>query len=303
MIRRLSWLAIAAGLALTGGCGDDGGGTTPTDSGTSTPCPRTSPDREGMMGACCYRVRNEGARLDAPEMRLAELKVTAPTSLSNTLVRSLLKSALDDERFNWIFRSAVTGGDIAIETGYGERNADATFSFASGTAPSPGDANRWNPVTLTGTIADEVVMTGALDGAMTVPVFDDDGVTLTAEFPLRGLALTSVTLTEDRSCIGSRNSVQYTTDSGLLEAYITVEEAKTVPIVVGSTLDTTLCMFVAGRSSEEGTCDDTPQADWPVPPDSMCDTSGCSMGGCDASDCNAWHLTSEFAAHGVEITD
>lgn len=313
MIRTFSWLLTAAllgGSAL--GCGDDDGTMTETDAGsgddgggTVTPdnCPADAPDRDQMQGTCCYRVSNAD-RQEMPEYRLSGLKILSPTSLSNAVVRGLLTSALDEERFNWIFRGNVTGTDVAIETGYGERNADGTFSFVMGTAPAPGEATRWDPITLMGTLgSDEVITSEPFDGALTVPVFDTDGETLTAEFPLRALELNMVQLTEERSCIGERRASSYSTDDALLTSYVTVEDAKGVSIVVGDTLNTTLCMFAAGMSSESGTCDDTPQADWAVPPDSMCDASGCTMGGCDASTCNAWQITGEFSAHAVEITD
>jgi len=311
MIRTFSWLLTAAllgGLAL--GCGDDDGMMTETDAGPSgsdgggeTPanCPAEAPDRDQMQGACCYRVSNAD-RMDMPEYRLSGLKILTPTSLSNAVVRGLLTSALDEERFNWIFRGAVTGTDVAVETGYGERNEGGTFSFVMGGAPAPGDANRWDPITLNGMLStSETITSEPYDGALTVPVFDTDGTTLTAEFPLQALELEMAQLSEQRSCIGERRASSYSTEEGLLTAYVTVEDAKGVSIVVGDTLNTTLCMFAAGMSSESGTCDDTPQADWAVPPDSMCDASGCTMGGCDASACNAWQITAEFAAHGVEI--
>ena len=109
--------------------------------------------------------------------------------------------------------------------------------------------------------------------------------------------------THGRTCVGERRASSYETGPGRFGGFITVEDAKSHRVVVGSTLDTTLCMFVAGMATEAGACDDTPQTDWPVPPNSLCDGSGCGLGGCDASTCNAWQILSELAAHGVEIRE
>jgi hypothetical protein len=304
-MRRLSWLALCAIVAgMTGGCGDDDG-MTGDDGGTdggSTNCPDDPevPNPAGLMGACCYRQSNAD-RLDAPEFRLAGLKLTAPMSLDSIIVRQLLTDALDFERFNWIFRLSISGSNVDVTTGYGERNGDDTFSFVMGGAPGPGAADRWDPLTATGTISGETVMTMAIGEPLTVPVFDETGTMLTAEFPLHDLVLTMATMSEDRSCVGTRSAARYETDAASLEAFIQLEQARDTRIVAPP-IDTSLCMFLAGMASDAGNCE-TAQDTWLVPPDSTCDAAGCSFGGCEPATCNAWQVRAEFAAHSVEITD
>lgn len=306
MIRSLSWLSICAALTMAAGCGDDGGGDdtdggmTGGDAAATVMCPPDAPDRESMMGACCYREPNTGARAEAPEFRLTNVALQSPASLNSGVVHGLLRNALNRELFNWIFRIEISGTNATITTGYGQRNDDSTFSFVMGGAPAPGDPNRWDPVTAPGTIGGETVMTEPLDGSITLPIFEEDGTTLSTELPLRSLELNMATMSEERSCIGIRRPGGYQTDQGMLTAYIMVEDAKVTDVAA---LTTTLCNFVASVPSG-GDCDTTPQSEWNIQPDSVCDDTGCSMGGCNpAADCNAWQVTSEFAAHAVEITN
>lgn len=284
--------------------GNDGGvGSCEGGSATPANCPMSAPDHDLMCGACCFLASNAD-RLDMPMLRLTALRPTAPSSLSNAVVRGLLTSALDEERFNWIYRVEISGSSLTAEMGYGERNPDGTFSFVSGVAPAPGDPNRWDSVTATGTLSGDTISTDPLDVLVDVPIFESAGSDMiTAEFPQRQLQINGLTLSHDRSCVGERRTSSYSTDSGSLTSYITVEDAKGAPAVVGPTLDTTLCMFLAGRSSDMGNCDDMPQTDWPVPPDSTCDDTGCTLGGCTPATCNAWQIKAELGAHGIDIVD
>lgn len=313
-----TWRSTLLALALAG-CPDggedreDGGGTSDSgpvavcgpdmDGPPPDNCPPEALDRDQLCGACCWRVSNAD-RLDQPELRMSALKITTPTSLSNVVVRGLLTAGIDEERFNWIIRPTIDGAMVTVEHGYGERDdADATFSFVSGAAPSPGDANRWDPSTTTGTLTDEVIVIEPTAGLTTIPTFDVDRTSLAIELPLRELRIDRLALSHDRTCVGERRISSYATDDAHLTTYITRDDAVGRPVKASGAIDTTLCMFMSGRPSEEGTCADTPQQDWPVPMDSVCDDTGCSFGGCTPATCNAWQVNAEFAAHGVEITD
>ncbi len=316
-MKRLHWLVVGMALAgLVVGCGDDDGGG--TDSGPETDggdmvdtggetamCPSgmSIPDPEGLMGACCARMSNEG-RTDAPEFRVSGLRILEPATLSAGLVRSALQDALDEERFNWLIRVGNAGadGDVMIETGFGSRNADATYAFASGAAPAPGDPNRWDPLTVTGTLAGEGLSAPAITDTFTVPILEDDGVAVVLELPLQAFELVSATMSESRTCIGLRNGSVYGTDDGSLQTYITVEDAMAGNVELPP-INTSLCNFIAGMASEMGPCTDIAQGEWPVPPNALC-TDGTCTDTCDpASDCNAWRVSGGFSAHGVEITD
>ena len=328
-MKRLHWLVVGMALAgLVVGCGDDDGG--PADSATDTPmvdtgtvdsgpggmcdntpamnaamCPSgmAIPDPGGLMGVCCARMSNEG-RTDAPEFRVSGLRILEPTTLSAGLVRSALQDALDEERFNWLIRisGADADGDVTIETGFGSRNAGATYSFASGSAPAPGDPNRWDPQTITGTLTGEEIIAPAITNTFTVPILEDDGVAVVLELPLQAFELNCAAMTENRTCIGQRNGTVYQTEHGSLQTYITVADAM-MGMVELPPINTSLCNFIAGMASEMGPCTDIAQGEWPVPPNALC-TGGTCSDTCDpASDCNAWRVSGGFSAHGVEITD
>ncbi|MCS6798813.1 MAG: hypothetical protein NZ898_09820 [Myxococcota bacterium] len=318
LVLGIGWVPLVHAIAC--GNGDGGNGTStdagPRDTGTgdgSSPvrCPTGEriPDPGGLMGACCYRASN-ATRLDAPELRLSGIDIQAPSSLGTAVVDALLAMTLDEERFNWLIDLTIEGTTATIRTGYGRRMPGPTYAFAMGDAPAPGDPNRWNPVTVTGTLgAEDTVSAPPLSGAFTVPIFDEMD-RLTLELPLRNLELQRMKLSEGRSCVGRRRTTSYDTNDGNLVAFMTVEEADAGRVMVGTTLNTTLCMLAAGLSTRMGTCADTPRAEWMVRPDSLCNDSGCrrnAMGMTDVCDpmttCNAWQIVSEFAAHGVEIAD
>lgn len=317
-MKRLHWLVVCAALSGLIACGDDDGGG--TDSGTPgtdgggedagetmvdpPECPSGDniPDEEGLMGACCYRVSNAD-RLANPEFRVSALRITEPTSLSSALVRGALNDAIDEERFNWLIRvgGAEMDGAITVETGYGERNMDATFAFTMGGAPAPGDPDRWNPLTADATLAGETITADALSGAFTVPIFEDDLETLSLELPLQAFELQMANMSEDRSCIGLRDGRVYQTSEGTIRTYITIADAMAGRVVIPP-IDTTLCNFVAGMAASSDPCTDTPRADWPVPPNALCEDGVCTET-CDVADCNAWRIAGGFGAHGVEIAD
>ena len=327
--RLTSLVALALAGAFLFGCGDDDAGPVGVDMGAGsdlgpvTPiCPSDAPAPDNQMGACCWRASN-ATRLDAPELRLAALRLTAPmgSTLTSPILRGILNKSFDGERFNWLIQATgapTTGnGPVTIRTGYGERATNGTFAFTMGEAPAPGDVNRWDPITVTGTMTGETISTPASDGAvpLTIPVFDEaDPTLLVVELPVFGLELVNAPLSEDRSCIGLRNTTSYTTaDGGDLRAYIRVEDARTRMVVVPPSLSATLCAVIAGSLTMSTYCD-MPQSEWLAKPNSLCNATGCeanTVGATDVCDptmsgaggCNAWELLGEFAAQGVDITN
>ena len=299
-----------------GGGDDSGTGDAGTDDSgaedSSTPpmppvCPTGDeiPDEDGLMGACCYRVSNSD-RMDAPEFRVSSLLIRSPQSLGNPIVRGALNKALDEERFNWLLSASIDGSNIAVTTGFGQRSDGGTFAFTMDAAPMPGSADRWNPITAMGTLTGETAATPALDMPFTVPIFgepDMDGnMELAIELPLNGFELISATFSEDRSCIGLRSGTTYDTTQGEIRTYVTIRDAMMGRVEIDP-FNTSLCNFIAGMGTNEGLCTDVDQSEWPVRPDSVCNNGVCS-GDCDeATTCNAWAITGQFAAHGVEITN
>jgi len=325
---RTAWIVLAATLAsMAIGCGDDDG-VTPMDGGmdgssTGPTCPPMAPEPHDQIGACCSRAVND-ARLDNPELRLSGIRVLSPSTLANTIIRGLLSGALDEERFNWLIRleGAPTSGmgPVSIKTGLGFRGMDGTFAYAMGNAPGPGPVDRWDPKTFMGTMDGEMFTAPRATETVTIPIFndpDDAGVTtVLLELPIFGLQLASATLSENRSCVGVRNPASYDTSMAHLSGFLKVEDTLDGQIHLSASLTASLCMIIAGMSSMPGNCRDMdmagmplyPQSGWMQKPDSLCGTSCVSNtetpGTCDPdTTCNAWELSADFAAQGVEISN
>lgn len=327
-------ICVAAfGLALgTSACGDDNNATVDmgvVDMGPPVVmCPATAPAPDNQEGACCSRASNAD-RLTAPELRIAALKLTAPNgTLTNALIQNVLSTAFDKEDFNWALQlegAPMSGtGAVMVRTGYGVRD-DATghFAFADGSAPGPGLATRWDPVTLTGTMTDEGFTTTPYHALLTIPVFDPESATPdlpSIELPIYDLEVLSAPLSESRTCIGTRGTSAFVTSSGgRLRGYIQVEDSRTLMVTMGALISTKLCSLIAGAVFTEASgttpyCDATPQGEWMAKPDSLCGAGGCSRntstttpdvcsptGDSGAPACNAWQLLGEFAAQGVDI--
>jgi len=309
-------------VALAAGCDDEDPmmGTDAGPAGDAGPpasvCPtdpEAVPAPEELMGACCYRTDQSMAQ-DAPEMRLTYIELDEPASspLSSMTLRRVLNESMQDETFNWLFRveGADADGDVNIVTGFGRRTAEGTYEFSQGAGGTEGDPDTWCPVEIPAQLAGETVNSSELDGAITVPVFDDAGEMLQVELRLRALSIEDSTWTENRSCVGAKTNRPFTyTPAATLAAFIEVEPARTQMINVPPVV-TTVCAAIAGALDDEAYCEDNAQGDWMVPPDSLCDATGCMQNTdgmtdvCDpATTCNAWRIVGSFAAAGVEITN
>jgi hypothetical protein len=326
-------MMVLCALALSAGCDDntateDGGtdaDTAPIDAGcpmipalpegtrpATVTCPTDvgTPAPEEQMGACCYRNSN-AAQLDAPEMRLTYLDIVAPigSPLSSMTVRRVLNEAMQQEEFNWLFRVEGAGadGDVDIITGFGRRQTDGTYAFSTGAAE--GDPDAWCPVDLAASLSGETVTSAPLDGAITVPIFDEAGTMVQVELTLRNVAIDTSTWAEERSCVGWKTNRPFTYQpEAILSGFIEVEPART-GIIMTPGVETSVCAALAGALSLTY-CDDNPQSDWMIKPDSLCDATGCRSNEpcmsdvCDpATECNAWRLVAHFAAAGVDITN
>jgi len=329
------FLRLFCVFALLAASGCDDGSTDPADSGTGTtdagmfcqtppdlpegtppdPGSVTCPD-EGtpapgeQMGTCCWRHSNAD-QTGTPELRLSYIDIVGPAGspLASQTVRRVLNEAVQEETFNWLIRTegAEADGDVTITTGFGRRTADGTYEFSQGSAG--GDPDLWCPVTIPAALAGETVTSNAIDGSITVPIFNEEGTEVQVELTLRNVAIEEATFGEDRSCVGWQSSRPFTyVPQGIITGYVEVEPARTGIISTPGVM-TTVCSALAGSLSLTY-CDDTDQADWSIKPDALCDASGCRANEpcgddvCDpATECNAWRFVAHFAANGVDITN
>lgn len=300
-------LFVCLALAL-GGCPSDPPPPVDApmgDTPATAMCPtRNVPNAEETMLPCCYRV-SQASNHDAPEARLRYLDIVAPVGspLTNDTVVDLLNTSLREETLQWLFRveGADADGPVTITTGFGRRDATGgTYTFSTGAAP---DMPAWAPVMLTGTLTGETLTSEPLDGALTVPIFDEAMTTLQMELELNNVSVLNATWTSDRSCVGTLRSALTFETGATLGGYVRVDSAQAGMINFPGIM-TTLCGAIAGDLLDANYCDQ-PQTAWAVPPDSLCDDTGCHRNGmgatCDATTCNAWYLEADFAAVGVEI--
>ena len=316
-MRTTTWLLLSGALAL-GACNTTpapvDAPTAPSDAPVVLVCPTTGvPDPDMQTLPCCFRDSQADTR-DAPEMRLRYIDISFPPSpspLSGSVVGGILNTALQEETFNWLFRTtgADADGPVEITTGFGRRNATTgTYHFSAGAAGTEGDPDTYLPITLAATLTGESVVADPVITPLTVPIFDEAGTTVQIELVLHSVQILSTTLSADRSCIGAlMNSRGVFTTAATLGGYIDVTEARAGVIMV-SGITASLCGVVAGSITDATYCETNPQADWMVMPDSMCDAGGvCHRDGeggvdCDpATTCNAWYLEADFAAHGIDI--
>lgn len=310
-----AWLLVIGALAL-GACNDTpapaDAALPPADAPVILRCPTTMvPAPDELMLPCCYRM-SQASQLDAPEMRLRFIDITEPAGspLAGDLVGNILNTALQEETFNWLFRTTGADGDgpVEITTGFGRRDATTgTYRFSLGTAGTEGDPDSYLPITMAATLAGETVTSDVVTTPLTVPIFDEAGTTVQIELVLSSMRILSTTLSADRSCIGAlMTSRGAFTTAATLGGFIQVAQARAGTIMVGA-ISASLCGVVAGDITDSAYCDQ-PQGDWAVPPNSLCDTAGvCHRDGeggvdCDpATTCNAWYLEADFAAHGIDI--
>ncbi len=326
MKKTLGLLVAAAALlgacdsgapAVAGDAGRDGGACAPLacmgppnvpvvmDPGTPpamVTCSTNAPMPETQMGACCYR-QDQASQLDAPEMRIRHITLTAPAGspLTQTLVGNILNRALEEESFNWLFRVEGAGdeGPVEILTGFGRRDADGTYRFSPSEYPTARI-----PATLTG----QRVQSEVFDGSVTVPVLTEDGSAVQVELTLRNLQIVDSFYTADRNCVGGWPDGRNTVESAVLTGYIAVADSRMGMIEIPPVM-TTVCSAIAGGLTNGAYCDQ-PQSCWQVQPDSLCDATGCRRNtGCmtDVCDpnttCNAWFLAGSFAAQGIQISN
>ncbi len=307
--RSLAMTLAAAGLSLSA-CGNNN--EMPdvpmvVDAPVTLMCPtRDIPSPEELTLPCCYRA-SQADQQASPELRLAFLDIVEPagSELAGDVVGPLLNTSIRTELFQWLFRAegADADGDITITTGFGRRGASGTYTFSTGTAP---DNPEWAPVTLSGTLTGENIMTTPYDGVLTVPIFDETATVVQIELQLTAVRVLNSTFSDSRNCIGTLLSPTRYMTGATLGGFVTVASATDGAIMFPG-VNTTLCGVIAGSLLDAEYCNTTAQGDWTVPPDSRCDGNVCFQNGtCDPAvvgdgGCNAWYLEANFAAAGVNI--
>ncbi len=319
-------LGVVGSIAVNlGGCGggtggSGGGGTT---SGSNEPCdpannPTCTPAKQ--VQSDCVAL-TDYSKSETPTLRMAQLNITAPTSLSSPLVEKIVSNGVtmnlpdcnigstaassQNGNFNWLLQFDLTHGKL--KTGGAKPVADPTkgYAFASGKITQNGQDFDVAPVELDLTLtnnADGSIgfdVTGGLD--LSVPIYQDKAAKTAIILPLHNAQVTKGKISADHNCIGAYDSKDLTPQNNCtsnlpylpaatLSGYITLEEADKVDV---PTAGTTLCAIIAGMAAMPK-CPRT--AGKITFKGDFCSTT-MKPGGCQ----DAVQLTGEFAASAVKV--
>ncbi len=287
----------------------------------------------GDPNTCEPLAKNPPPGTGTDNFRMRLLNLTAPPSISNFAVQSLIVTSAVDlpaspdaggascgengtGLFSWLLTvdkstgTVVTGGAPPTKDPF-----DTGYCFTNGTIGGIAVA----PIKLQATFTGNTFDTAAVPGTVYVPVFQpsNGGVIM---LPVSEAAFHDVTISDDGNCIGSLN--QYASypqggdggvcinpmaigtyscsrwhSAGTLAGYITLKNADAVQVPV---MEKSLCVLLVGEAASNGAspakCTEAAftQGDY-----SSSTHEACSGG----STCDSFWLSGQFAASAVKITD
>lgn len=327
----------ALGVAATttfAGCGDGGTGATAGAAGTSAGAAGTSAGTSGAAGTasaaecapscdankgvdseCIAIVDNKGKPTYG--LRMAQLSINKPTALTNIAIAALLDDGvtmnLEDcnlggtGTFSWILQFDTANGKLTTGGAKPVDDPTAGYCFVDEMLGMP--AKQVSPITVDVTPDASGKFSVEVGGDVIVPIFITGGQPVL--LPLRNAKIINGTVSADQNCIGKYNAedllaknncdpagdVTRFTDAASVDAFITLEDADTVPIE--SLGGQTLCVLLTGENdgAKPPKCKRdagkiTSKGDWCSTTDKAAD-AGCS---------DAFKLGADFAASAVAIS-
>ncbi|MDB4928998.1 MAG: hypothetical protein JWM10_1482 [Myxococcaceae bacterium] len=316
-MNRFSTLLLTSVLAGSlGACSDDPVVTdagTGTDSGTCSPpadAGGPTPYFQCTSDNICPTARYTNNAM-TPGYRLTYIKITQPAALASAAILSTINPTLQRGSFLWGLQLNLTNN--TFRTGglnpmltrgtVGQGLMDGQFAFFNNNGPGA-MPNQYNPLSGMVTVMGDRATTSMASTTVNIPIFTDAaGTMLLTQLPMDNARLSNIQLTTDRGCIGlghptggrytETTSAWLTEDGatpavpyGVVDADITVENAKLVNVTIGGT-PTPLCNIISGAN-----CVTDPQGSWARQPDSIVG-AGTAM--------NAYHLRANFAAISANI--
>ena len=284
----LSLGGVGAAGALVGCGSDTGTGTTSTGSGGSTatttstgsgtdPCSPAAACPQVASSKCIGLADNSAAK--AFTLRMADLTLTAPPSLTKGLVKGVVQNGVTMNlascnlngggTFSWLLQFDTATGKL--KTGGATPAEDPTkgYSFVDTTIMQGGKSFKIAPFTADAPVGKDGTFAITMGQDVTVPVYLDLKAAAVVLLPLKAAKLTG-TISADNNCIGQYNSKNLdpaggclSTDTvpsfigadgkadsdGKLDGYITLEQADTVIVdAVGQSL----CVILSGDAAMYG---------------------------------------------------
>jgi hypothetical protein len=319
----LAALGVAGSLALNlGGCGSSssstgsgGGGTTsggdpcdPANLKACTPAQQVTSDCVALV---------DYSKSETPTLRMMQISITAPESLTNPLVRTLIDNGVtinlpqcnigsngassQNGNFNWLLQFDLAHGKL--KTGGAKPVPDPTkgYAFATGKISQNGQDFDVGPVTIDITVGSGGTFEGKGGLDLSVPVYQDKAAKTAIILPLHNAQVNMGTLSSDHNCIGTYDSKDLSPNfnctsnepyitAGTLSGFITLEEADKVGV---PTAGTTLCAIIAGMPTAKSCARKNGMITYKG---DFCSTT-MKPGGCEDS----VQLSAKFAAAAVKV--
>ena len=300
----------------TGGSGGTGGSTGGSTGGTTagSPCDPACDANKGIASACVAIEDNSAAATYG--LRMSQLTINKPdelTAAKNPVVAGIIAKGVTMNlpdcnlngggTFSWLLQFDSATGKLKTGGATIQDDPTAGYCFVNGMLGATAVA----PLTVDATPDADGKFSVAVGGNVVVPIFltDENNYVL---LPLSNAKIINATLSADHNCIGKYNADKLDpanqclppefTNAASLDAFITLEDADTVPI---ESLGKSLCALLTKTDDggtpkkcprDAGTNKITSKGDW-------CSTTDAAA----TADCaDAFKLGADFAASAVKIT-
>lgn len=285
-------MGIGGASLATTGCGGDDSSTSSASTSSSTSSGTTDPCLKNANASCfksaCLAIA-DNATAAKYGLRMSELDVKKPAALASAVIQNVVGKAVEPSTcgltgtgtFSWLLELDWAGK--MIRTGGAKPVADPNsgYTFVNENLMGHMVTPLVGAITITGNSFEVATPTDVV-----VPIFLDMSGTNLVFLPLKKARLFNATVSADHNCIGAYNSKTYGANKcsypafdsgGQLDAYITLADADTVPVMaIGGA---SLCVFLGNAADATGKkCKDTTKGgDWcsttNMPADAMCSDS------------------------------
>jgi len=254
--------ALLASAFALGACGDDDTASTPTGS-----CAPEDPACPGLGSPCLALTDNSGK--DAFALRLAQLTVTKPESLTTNFVAALISDGVNANlpacnlpgmgsfSFMVVFDKATD--TLTLGGAYPEQDPTDGYCFVED------PQNQVAPIDVKANLqSDGSFSTDAID-RLVVPIFIDTTGTDAVYLPLRQARIAGAQLSEDQNCVGSFNAEglrpeencapfpergdNFFVNGGELDGFVVLEEADAITVDLAKQ---SLCVLLSGNVDTYG---------------------------------------------------
>ncbi len=233
-------------------------------------CTPTAAECNTQIAECLPVHDNAGA--PSFGLRMADLALTAPPSLTKGLVKSVIANGVTPAQpacnlngggtFSWLLAFDTGAGTVKTGGAKPAANPAAGYTFVDQNYPITGGMLHVTPVTLTAPL-NAACSTDSSAGDVNMPVYLDFQASQVVLFPLRQARFVNLTVSGNHDCIGKYNAAGLDPAGGCLAdqqtpaffpdaqvvAMINLENADSIPIAA---LGQSLCVVLSGDAAIYG---------------------------------------------------